>query len=103
MAHQRQQGVFNAAWIARIRQHFGQRLGQTRATVGLAQERDATIAGHVPAGEAGADGALVYGWKVEKFRATNCSRRNGVVLLHIHPIDIGPRSPLRLFSRKFSG
>ena len=92
--------MLDAFRIAPIGQNLGPRLGQTDAPVGLAQQRDAAIAGHLPAGETGADGALSYGWKMEEFRVTNCIRRSGVFRIHFHPIDIGPRSPLRLFAMK---
>jgi hypothetical protein len=82
---------------------LGQRPGQTDAAIGLAQQRDAAIAGHLPAGETRLDGALFYGWKVEELRVTNCLRRSGVFRIHFNPIDIGSRTPLRPFSRKNPG
>ncbi len=82
---------------------FGQGLGQPQSPVSLAQERDAAIAGHLPAGETGAQGALLYGWKLKAFGVTNCTRRSGRFRIHFNPIDIGPRSPLRLFFNEFFG
>jgi hypothetical protein len=103
LAHPSQHRMFDALGIARIRQHFGQGLGQPKTPVGLAQPRDAAIAGDVPAGKAGGHVALFYGWKLEKFRVANCTGRNGGFPIHVNPIDIGPRTPWRLFLMNFSG
>ena len=54
--------MLDAFGRARIGQHFGQRARQAEAPVGLTQERDAAIAGHLPASETGLDGALFYDW-----------------------------------------
>jgi hypothetical protein len=95
--------MLEAIRVTGIRQNLGQGLGQADAPTGLAQQGDAPIAGHVPAGETGSHQTLFYGWKLEEFRVTNCTGRSGVLSIHLKPIDIGPRTPLRFFSRKFSG
>ena len=95
--------MFDEGRVARIGQDLGQRLGQAQPTIQLAQERQTAIAGHVAARKAGGKNALFYGWKVEEFGVTNCARRSGGFRIHFNPIDIGPRSPLRLFSMKFLG
>ena len=82
LADQAQQRMLDALGIARVGQDFGQGLGQTNPPVGLAQQWDAAVAGHVPASETGAERALLYGWKVEEFRVTNCARRSGGFRFH---------------------
>jgi hypothetical protein len=49
--------------IARIGQHGIQRLEQTEPAVGLAQQEETAVAGHVAAGEVGLDFTAIEAWK----------------------------------------
>jgi len=75
------------------------RLGGTR----LMQPRDAALTGDVAPGEAGADGAFLYGRKAAACGVTHGAGRRGRFRIQFHPRDVEPRSSVRLLSMTFSG
>jgi hypothetical protein len=71
--------------------------GQTETAVGLAQQRDAPIAGHVPAGEAGADRAFFLRLENGRIQGGKWCLSQRLVVYSFHPIDIGRKPSGRFF------